>query len=201
MGKLWSTVVSLFAMWTAAPSIGPVKAVEGSAYDFEFRGIDGKPLKLAAWRGKVLLIVNTASFCGYTKQYADLQNLWTRYEKAGLIVVGVPSNDFGGQEPKSEGEIKAFCQGAFGVTFPLTSKQHVIGPDAHPFYKWAAEAMGPAGVPNWNFHKYLVGRDGRLLRSFSTKLPPLSDEMTSRIERALGQPAPAALQNEPAARG
>jgi glutathione peroxidase len=193
MAKLWSTVVSLIAMWTAAPSVGPAKSIGGSAYDFAFPGIDGTPMKLADWRGKVLLIVNTASFCGYTKQYAGLQELWTRYGKAGLIVIGVPSNDFGEQEPKSEGEIKTFCQGAFGVTFPLTSKQHVVGPDSHPFYKWAAAAMGSAGVPNWNFHKYLIGRDGRLLRSFSTKLAPMSDEITSRIEQALAQPAPAKL--------
>jgi len=195
MGKLWSTVVSLAAMWTAAPSVAPVKSVPGTAYDFQFSTIDGKPMKLAAWRGKAMLIVNTASFCGYTKQYAGLQELWTRYEKAGLVVIGVPSNDFGEQEPKSEGEIKTFCQGAFGVTFPLTSKQHVVGTDAHPFYKWAAEAMGPAGVPNWNFHKYLIGRDGRLLRSFSTKLPPLSEDITGWIDKALAAPAPAVVEN------
>lgn len=195
MGKIWSTLASLVAMWMAAPSIGPTKPVKGSAHDFEFTGIDGKPMKLSDWRGKALLIVNTASFCGYTKQYAGLQELWTRYEKAGLVVIGVPSNDFGEQEPKSEGEIKTFCQGAFGVTFPLTSKQHVVGPNAHPFYKWAAEAMGPAGVPNWNFHKYLVGRDGRLLRSFSTKLPPMSNEITGRIDKALAEPASEPLQN------
>jgi glutathione peroxidase len=195
MGKLWSTVVSLVAMWTAAPSVAPVKSVPGTAYDFEFATIDGKPMKLAAWRGKALLIVNTASFCGYTKQYAGLQELWTRYEKAGLVVIGVPSNDFGEQEPKSEGEIKTFCQGAFGVTFPLTSKQHVVGTNAHPFYKWAAEAMGPAGAPNWNFHKYLVGRDGRLLRSFSTKVPPTSEDITGWIDKALAAPSPAVVEN------
>lgn len=197
MGKIWSTIVSLVAMWTAAPSVAPSKPVDGLAYDFEFTGIDGKPMSLSDFRGKVLLIVNTASFCGYTKQYAGLQDLWSRYEKAGLVVIGVPSNDFGEQEPKSEGEIKTFCQGAFGVTFPLTSKQHVVGPDAHPFYKWAAEAMGPAGVPNWNFHKYLVSRDGRLLRSFSTKLSPESPEITGPIEKALAENAasPDAAQN------
>lgn len=192
MGKIWSMIVSLVAMWTAAPSVAPSKPVDGLAYDFEFTGIDGKPMPLSDFRGKVLLIVNTASFCGYTKQYAGLQELWSRYEKAGLVVIGVPSNDFGEQEPKSEGEIKTFCQGAFGVTFPLTSKQHVVGPDAHPFYKWAAEAMGPAGVPNWNFHKYLVGRDGRLLRSFSTKLSPESPEITGPIEKALAENAASA---------
>ena len=197
MGKIWSTIVSLVAMWTGAPSVAPSHPVNGLAFDFEFTGIDGKPMLLSDFRGKVLLIVNTASFCGYTKQYAGLQDLWSRYEKAGLVVIGVPSNDFGEQEPKSEGEIKTFCQGAFGVTFPLTSKQHVVGPDAHPFYKWAAEAMGPAGVPNWNFHKYLVGRDGRLLRSFSTKLSPDSTEIRETVEKALAEvkASSAALQN------
>ena len=197
MQKHWAMVVRLVAMWTAAPSLAPSKVVAGSAYDFEFRGIEGKPVKLAAWRGKVLLVVNTASFCGYTKQYAGLQDLWTRYEKAGLVVIGVPSNDFGGQERKSEGEIKTFCQGAFGITFPLTAKQTVAGPAAHPFYKWAAEVMGPGGVPNWNFHKYLIGRDGRLLKSFSTRLEPMSGEVTSGIERALAESVslPAVLQN------
>jgi glutathione peroxidase len=178
-------------MWMAAPSVGPSNPGRGSAYDFEFNGIDGQPMKLAQWRGKVLLVVNTASFCGYTGQYAGLQELWTRYEAAGLIVIGVPSNDFGAQEPKSEGEIKAFCQGAYGVTFPLTAKEKVIGPEAHPFYRWAAEAVGPQGVPNWNFHKYLIGRDGRLIRSFSTKMPPLSDDIVAWIDGALAEPIPA----------
>ena len=148
MRKLWAMAVSLIAMWTAAPSVAPSKAVAGPVYDFEFPGIDGRPFKLASWRGKVLLIVNTASFCGYTKQYAGLQDLWTRYEKAGLVVVGVLSNDFGGQEPKSEGEIKAFCQGAFGITFPLTSKQTVVGPTrtlstSGPLKQWV-----PMACPN-----------------------------------------------------
>ena len=112
MAKLWATVAGLIAMWTGAPSVGPSKVVTGTAYDFAFSGIDGKPLKLADWRGKVLLVVNTASFCGYTKQYAGLQELWTRYEKAGLVVIGVPSNDFGGQEPKSEGRNKIILSGS-----------------------------------------------------------------------------------------
>lgn len=192
MGKLWTMVVSLIAMWTAAPSLAPSKTVPGSAYDFEFKSIDGKPMKLSAWRGKALLIVNTASFCGFTKQYAGLQDLWSRYEEAGLVVIGVPSNDFGEQEPKSEGEIKSFCEGAFGVTFPLTTKEHVVGEQAHPFYKWAAQAMGPSGVPNWNFHKYLVGRDGQLVRSFATKLDPKSDELTGWVDKALAESASAA---------
>jgi glutathione peroxidase len=179
-------------MLTAAKSAPPANSVAGSAYDFEFKSIDGAPMKLSDWRGQALLIVNSASFCGFTKQYAALQDLWRRYEREGLVVIAVPSNDFGEQEPQAEGEILEFCQGVFGVTFPIASKHSVIGADAHPFYKWAAEAMGPGGVPTWNFHKYLVGRDGRLARSFSTKLSPASSEMISWIEKTLAEPVPAA---------
>jgi len=190
--KFWNTSVNLFAMLTAAKSVAPTNAVGGSAYDFEFTSIDGAPLKLSTWRGRPLLVVNSASLCGFTKQYAGLQELWQRYEGSGLIVLAVPSNDFGEQEPSPDGEIWSFCQGVFGVTFPIASKQPVIGPAAHPFYKWAAEAMGPRGVPSWNFHKYLVGRDGQLMRSFSTRLSPTSSEIILWIEKALGQPGPAA---------
>lgn len=175
-------------MLTATPSVAPSNTVAGSAYDFEFQGIDGAPMKLAAWRGRPLLVVNSASLCGFTKQYADLQELWVRYEPSGLVVIAVPSNDFGEQEPSPDGEIWSFCQGVFGVTFPIASKQPVVGPEAHPFYAWAAETMGPRGVPTWNFHKYLVGRDGQLLRSFSTRLSPTSSEVISWIEKALKQP-------------
>ncbi|MEQ1653803.1 MAG: glutathione peroxidase [Hyphomicrobium sp.] len=187
MKKLIATALGLAALFTA-PSIKPAaSAAKGSAFDFAFNAIDGTPMKLADWRGKVLLVVNTASFCGFTKQYAGLQQLWSKYEAQGLVVVGVPSNDFGGQEPKAEGEIKKFCEGAFGVTFPLTAKQVVVGDGAHAFYKWAA---GPDGLPNWNFHKYLVGRDGRLIASLSTRAAPDSPEVVGAIEKALAEPAP-----------
>lgn len=192
MRKLWNSGVNLFSMLTAPSSRAPSNPPTGNGHDFEFTGIDSAPLKLSAWRGRPLLIVNTASLCGFTKQYGDLQELWRRYESAGLIVIAVPSNDFGEQEPDADGEIRAFCQGVFGVTFPIASKQPVIGPDAHPFYKWAADAVGPGGAPTWNFHKYLVGRDGQLLRSFSTRLSPTSTEIISWIEKAIEQPTPAA---------
>ncbi len=196
MKKFIATAVSLAAMLTSASSATPAGSAAGSAFDFEFPSIDGQTMRLASWQGKVLLVVNTASFCGYTKQYAALQEVWSKYEAAGLVVVGVPSNDFGGQEPKAEGEIKAFCEGAFGVTFPLTAKQTVIGDNAHPFYKWAAAAAGPDGLPQWNFHKYLVGRDGRLVRSFSTQLTPNSSDVTGWIEKALAEPKAAANASE-----
>ena len=188
MQKFFKTAASLFAMLTATASAAPAGAADGTAFDFSFPSIDGKDLKLADWRGKVLLVVNTASFCGYTKQYAGLQEIWSKYEAQGLVVVGVPSNDFGNQEPKTEGEIKNFCQGAFGVTFPLTAKQVVTGPGAHPFYKWALAAGGPEAAPLWNFHKYLIGRDGHLLRVFSTAMTPNSAEVTGWIEKALSAP-------------
>ena len=114
MKKLIATAVSLAAMLTSASSAAPAGAAAGSAFDFEFPSIDGQPMKLASWQGKVLLVVNTASFCGYTKQYSALQEVWSKYESAGLVVVGVPSNDFGGQEPKAEGEIKVFQWSCFG---------------------------------------------------------------------------------------
>ena len=123
MRKLWNSGVNLFSMLTAPSSRAPSNPPTGNGHDFEFTGIDGAPLKLSAWRGRPLLIVNTASLCGFTKQYGDLQELWRRYESAGLIVIAVPSNDFGEQEPDADGEIRAFCQGVFGVTFPIASKQ------------------------------------------------------------------------------
>jgi glutathione peroxidase len=157
----------------------------GSAFDFGFTAIDGKPMPLADFKGKALLVVNTASFCGYTNQYAGLQALHEKYEKLGLVVIGVPSNDFGAQEPKAEAEIATFCQGAFGVTFPLTDKQSVKGAAAHPFYKWAATTLGANATPKWNFHKYLVGRDGRLLSAFSTATKPQDPQVIAAIEAAL----------------
>lgn len=190
MKTFLATVFGVASMMMAPSCVSPAGAVDGSAYDFEFPGIDGKPVKLAGWRGKAILVVNTASFCGYTKQYAGLQELWSKYESQGLIVLGVPSNDFGGQEPKGEGEIKKFCEGAFGVTFPLTAKQVVVGAGAHPFYKWALAAAGPDGAPRWNFHKYLIGRDGKLSMAFGSSVTPQSKELTEAIDKALAAPQP-----------
>ena len=157
-----------------------------AAFAHEFEAIEGGKLPLGKWRGNVLLVVNTASFCGYTHQYAGLQTLWERYERRGLVVIGVPSNDFGAQEPKSETEIASFCQGAFGITFPLTTKETVLGPQAHPFYRWAREMLGAGSAPRWNFHKYLVGRDGKLIAGFGARDEPLSPTLVDAIETALG---------------
>jgi glutathione peroxidase len=163
----------------------PASAEPARAFDHGFEAIEGGPMPLAQWRDKVLLVVNTASFCGYTPQYEGLQALWERYQATGLIVIGVPSNDFGGQEPKAEAEILGFCKGAFGVTFPLTTKEVVRGPNAHAFYRWAAAELGAASAPRWNFHKYLVGRDGRLIAGYGSAVEPLSAGLTRAIEAAL----------------
>ena len=170
----------MLAMVHAPATAGPT-----TAFDHEFEAIEGGKLPLAQWRGKVLLVVNTASFCGFTRQYEGLQALWQRYEAKGLIVIGVPSNDFGEQEPKAESEILGFCKGAFGITFPLTTKQVVKGQQAHPFYLWARDTLGAGQAPSWNFHKYLVDRDGKLIAGYGSNVEPLSPELTKAIEAAL----------------
>ena len=157
----------------------------GSAYEFTLTAIDGTPLPLEQFRGKALLLVNTASLCGFTRQYEGLQEIWEAYRERGLVVVAIPSNDFGGQEPKSEIEIEDFCRGAFGVTFPLAEKTRVRGPDAHAFYQWAAVTLGAAAMPRWNFHKYLIDANGYLVASFPATVTPRSRRLKSAIEAAL----------------
>ena len=157
------------------------------AYEFEFTSLDGGKLPLAAWRGHPVLIVNTASFCGYTSQYRDLQALWQRYRDRGLVVLGVPSNDFGEQEPGSAAEIRQFCDTNYQVDFPLTEKNRVVGAAAHPFYRWVAATLGDAGTPRWNFHKYLVGPDGQLAGTWPSQVAPSDRRITAEIERFLAQ--------------
>jgi glutathione peroxidase len=156
-----------------------------SAYDFTFTAIDGQPLPLAQYRGHALLVVNTASFCGFTPQYDDLEAVWRRYRPRGLVVIGVPSNDFGEQEPGSAQEIKQFCESRYAVDFPLTQKQDVIGPTAHPFFRWIAEQLGEAGAPRWNFHKYFVAPDGSLAGAWPSAIRPTDHAVTDEIERQL----------------
>jgi glutathione peroxidase len=157
-------------------------------YRFEFVSIDGEPLPLAAWRGRPVLIVNTASYCGYTPQYRELEALWQRYRERGLVVLGVPSNDFGRQEPGSEAEIKAFCTTHYAVDFPLAQKCPVLGAAAHPFYRWIADTLGEAGTPRWNFHKYLIapgGAEGGLAGAWPAQVAPNDRRITAEIERLL----------------
>jgi len=156
-----------------------------SAHDFTFTAIDGEELRLAAFAGKAVLIVNTASQCGFTPQYEGLEELHNRYGDKGLVVLGVPCNDFGGQEPGTEGEIATFCETGFGVTFPMTSKQRVVGDRAHPFFAWAREEMGEDNAPQWNFHKYVVGPDGDLRAAIGTRTAPTDAEVIGAVEDAL----------------
>jgi glutathione peroxidase len=165
-----------------------VAAGHGGGHAFTFTAITGEPLPLAGYAGRAVLVVNTASLCGFTPQYAELQALWERYRDQGLVVLGVPSNDFGGQEPGSEAEIKDFCEVNYGIEFPLTQKETVRGPRAHPFYRWAEAELGSSAAPKWNFHKYLLAPDGRLAASFPTSLSPLASAVVAAIEQALAAP-------------
>ena len=155
------------------------------AYDFEFHTIDGAPLPLETYRDKVLLVVNTASQCGLTPQYEGLEKLYSDYKDQGLVVLGVPSNQFAGQEPGTEAEIKDFCETRFGVDFPLTAKTDVKGEGAHPFYRWAEQELGEPAVPVWNFHKILIGKDGHAIQAFGPRTDPLDSDITDAIEKAL----------------
>lgn len=156
-----------------------------NAHAFSFTSIEGKPLAMSGYKGKAVLLVNTASACGLTPQYKGLEALWQAYRDKGLVVLGVPSNDFGAQEPGSETEIKSFCEVRYGVDFPLTKKEHVIGTAAHPLYQWIAKELGEAAIPRWNFHKYLIGKDGNLAGTFGSRTEPEAAELKTAIETAL----------------
>jgi glutathione peroxidase len=155
-----------------------------TAYAFTFKGLDGGEILLSSYAGHPILIVNTASLCGYTPQFAGLQELWSRYHGRGLMIIGAPSNDFGNQEPGGAGDIHATAQGEYHATFPLTEKIAVKGGNAHPFYRWAAQEA-PLEAPRWNFHKYLIGRDGRLKASFTSAVEPTDPKVIAAIENEL----------------
>lgn len=178
MAKIIATLIALFA---AAPAF----AAGTTAHDFSFTSIEGEPLPLSQYRGKAVLVVNTASFCGFTPQYEGLQALWDAYRERGLVVLGVPSNDFGSQEPGTSSEIKDFCATNYHITFPLVDKEVVSGSGAHPFYTWARAELGMLAAPKWNFHKYLIAPDGRLVDWFSTATKPGSDKVLKAVEAVL----------------
>lgn len=160
-------------------------AASTQARNIAFTSIEGDPLPMSTFAGKAVLVVNTASLCGFTYQYAGLQEIWERYRERGLVVLGVPSNDFGRQEPGEEAEIKRFCEVNFDIDFPLTTKQSVKGEDAHPFFQHVAETFGEGSLPRWNFHKYLVDPKGELIGAWSSKVEPGSEEITEAIEQVL----------------
>jgi glutathione peroxidase len=171
-----------FARAQGAASVPGMSQI--TAYAFTFKGLSGDDILLSSYAGRPILVVNTASLCGYTPQYAGLQALWQRYGGKGLLVLGVPSNDFGGQEPGGAVDIGKTAREEYHVTFPLTEKVAVKGGNAHPFYRWAAQAR-PQDAPRWNFHKYLIGRDGRLKAGFTSAIEPGDPRLIAAIESEL----------------
>ena len=155
------------------------------AYDFSFNDLDGTPLKLSSFKNKIIVVVNVASQCGFTNQYQDLQNVWEKYQSKRLVIIGVPSNDFGNQEPGNNNEIKTFCESKFGITFPITEKIKVKGDDAHPFYVWAKKNYGTSAVPKWNFYKIIIGKDGKIAKTFTSMTNPSSKKFTNSIEELI----------------
>jgi glutathione peroxidase len=180
MNMIKQLVLALFIL-TGVPAM----AAEQSLHDFTLIGNDGQPMPLEQFKGKVVMLVNTASECGYTPQYEGLEAVWEAYKDKGLVIVGVPSNDFGGQEPGSAQEIATFCKLNYGVTFPLADKSVVKGASAIPVYKWANAQAGILGTPKWNFHKYLFDRNGKFIDWFSTATKPDGPKIKKALEAAL----------------
>jgi glutathione peroxidase len=184
-------VLALLAGGLAAPALAQSASNNRAAmspitaYAFSFEGLSGEPIRLADYAGKPIMIVNTASLCGYTPQYTGLEQLFRRFRDRGLMIIGVPSNDFGGQEPGDAAEISDTANKKYGVTFPLAAKAEVKGRNAHPFYKWAASER-PLETPQWNFHKYLIGRDGHIAAVFATAVEPMEARVVNAVAKELG---------------
>jgi glutathione peroxidase len=187
MGFTRRHALALFAGAIVTPAAAQTPGMSHlTAYAFTFAALDGGNIRLADFAGRPILVVNTASQCGYTPQYTALQQLWTRYHDRGLTMIGVPSNDFGGQEPGGATEIKQTANHIYGVTFPIAEKAIVKGAGAHPFYKWAASER-PHDLPRWNFHKYLIGRDGHIAAVFATETEPTDPRVIVAIEKELAE--------------
>ena len=154
-------------------------------FDFKINSINGEEINLSKFNGKTILLVNVASNCGFTKQYDDLQELYDNYKDKGLVVIGIPSNQFGEQEPGNENEIKDFCETNFNITFPMTSKYNVKGGNAHPIYIWAKETFGKSTVPKWNFHKILINKEGKVEDTFASFTNPMSKKIINKLEEIL----------------
>ena len=155
------------------------------AYDYKFNDLDGSELNLNEFKNKVIVVVNVASQCGFTNQYEDMQKVWDKYQDKGVVILGVPSNDFGKQEPGTSEEIKNFCEAKFGITFPMTEKVSVKGENAHPFYIWARENYGKSAIPKWNFCKIIINRHGKVEDTFSSITNPSSKNFITTLEKTL----------------
>ena len=154
------------------------------ATEFSFKDVQGSAINLADYKEKVILVVNVASRCGFTNQYEGLQSLWKTYRDKGLLVVGIPSNNFR-QEPGTNQEIKVFCETNFGIDFPITEKLSVIGADAHPFFVWAKKNHGSSAIPKWNFHKIIIGKNGKVVETFTSITKPSSKKFIAAVEKEL----------------
>ena len=154
------------------------------AYEFEFKGIDGGIIKLNDYKEKIIIIVNVASRCGFTNQYDGLQKVWINYKDKDVVVIGIPTNDFK-QEPGTNTDIKNFCETNFNISFPMTEKIFVKGVNSHPFYKWAKDNYGNSAVPKWNFHKIIIGKDGKIAETFSSITKPSSKKFINFIEEKI----------------
>jgi glutathione peroxidase len=173
-------------MFSIFQSSAKANNTKQTAYAFSFNYLmENKPLALSEFKGMVILVVNTASQCGFTPQYEGLETLYMNYKDEGFVIIGVPSNDFGGQEPGNSQEIANFCKINYGVTFPMASKEVVSGDSAHPFYIWAKQTLGFGTSPKWNFHKYLINRKGELIDYFNSTTSPESSRFKEAIEKAL----------------
>ena len=179
MKKIFFILVIMFSFFNKASA-----NYSQLAYEFQFKGIDGETINLNMYKDKVIVVVNVASRCGFTKQYDDLQNLWSNYKDNNLIIIGVPTNDFK-QEPGSNEDIKNFCETNFNINFPITEKVNVLGNNAHPFYKWAKENYGRGAIPKWNFHKIVIGKDGKVTDTFASITNPSSKKFINFIEEQI----------------
>jgi len=177
-----SFMMSFFSMGSKANN-----AKASDVYQFSFINFDETKINLADYKNKVLLIVNTASKCGFTKQYEGLEKIYQKYKDRGLMIIGVPSNNFGSQEPGTNAEIQKFCKYNYGVNFLVTQKEIVIGKNAHPFYQFASDKLGAIASPKWNFHKYLIGRDGKIVDYFISSTAPESEKIINAIEKELNK--------------
>jgi|TARA_B110000444_G_C18775279_1_gene564593 glutathione peroxidase len=176
MKKYLIVIIFMFGLFTKT-----LADTGKNAYDFSFRSINGESIDLKNYQGKILVIVNVASRCGFTNQYEDLQELWINYKEKNVIVLGVPSNSFK-QELGSNEEIKTFCETNFGIDFLITEKTNVIGKNAHPFFVWAKDSFGNSAVPKWNFHKIIINKEGKVSKSFSSITRPKSKKFLNQIE-------------------
>ena len=179
MKKILTLLIIMFSFFTKGNA-----QYDELATNFSFKNVEGKTINLAEYKDQVILIVNVASRCGFTNQYKGLQSLWSTYKDKGLIVIGVPSNNFR-QEPGSNKEIKDFCETTFGIDFPITEKINIIGDDAHPFFIWAKNNYGSGAIPKWNFHKIIIGKNGKVAETFASITRPSSKKFISAVEREI----------------